>query len=136
MLIHLNKRRPFPLELHVESCGLGDWHVGHLPSEQMRHAAAGRGIVLSGRAKKFQSAYLYSFDYVLAADESVLHELFEYATSLEHREKIHLITEYSRSYHRQNIPDPYTQKEDAFELVLDMLEESCAALLQHINASI
>lgn len=132
VLQHLNQQRPHPLDLHIESCGLGEWHLGHLPSEQMRLAVEERGMSLTKRAKKFQSEYFYSFDYIFAVDEDVLHQLYNMATKLEHRAKIHLITEYSQAYARQNIPDPFTQPGAAFEIVLDMLEDACHGALEHI----
>ncbi len=120
-------------ELHIESCGIGDWHVGQLPDERMRQAAQDRGIILSTRAQQFKLEFLDQFDYILAADQEVLHDLYYYAKNPEHKAKIHLITAFSSSYKNQVVPDPYYQGEGAFEYVLDMLEDSCQGLIEQIK---
>jgi protein-tyrosine phosphatase len=111
---------------------MGDWHEGQRPDERMQQAAQDRGVILSSRAKVFNAEYFEQFDYVLAADRDVLHELYTHAKSPEHKAKIHLITDYSESYRGQDIPDPYYAGKAGFETVLDMLEDSCEALAQYI----
>lgn len=130
--LHLKQGEPY--ELYIESCGLGDWHVGRLPVEEMRQAAAKRSVKLSSRAQQFTPAFFERFDYILAADQSVLQELYRSAKNTEQKAKLHLITEYSASYFREEIPDPYSQADMAFELVLDMLEDSCSGILEHLNS--
>jgi protein-tyrosine phosphatase len=117
------------LDLHVESCGLGDWHQGQLPDERMRRTANNRGIVLSSRAQALQHDYFDKFDIILAADNSVMYELHKWATTPEHKAKIHLITKYSKLYHEQEIPDPFYEDQAQFELVMDMIEDSCHGLI-------
>jgi len=121
------------LELHVESCGVGDWNIGDLPNEKMREATKSRGIILSSRAKKIRPSYLDSFDFILAADKSVINELYRYAVTPEHRNKIHLITHFSSVYPDQPIPDPYYGGEAGFENVLDMIEDACHGFIKHIK---
>jgi protein-tyrosine phosphatase len=133
ILRHKHGQRSSPIELHVASCGVGDWHVGQMPVETMRQAAAKRNVVLAGRAQKFDPAFFEQFDLILAADQSVLNVLYELSKSPEHKAKIRLITDFSSSYHREEIPDPYELPEGAFELVLDMLEDACDGLIEHLH---
>ena len=119
-------------DLHVESCGMGDWHVGHLPDERMQSAAKVRGFVLQSRAKKFDQAFFQNFDYILAADHHVLHDLYSKAATPENKAKIHLMSDYSQTYRGQDIPDPYYDGVGGFETVLDMIEDCCESLLKHI----
>jgi protein-tyrosine phosphatase len=126
---------PFFKNLHVESCGIGDWHAGQLADERMRHAAEGRGIILSSRAQQFKKEFFNRFDYILAADNEVLNELRHFATTPQQKAKIHLIGAFSKSYPGEEIPDPYYQGFGAFELVLNMLEDSCEGLLKDIKNS-
>ncbi len=117
----------------VESCGLGDWHVGQLPDERMREAAELRGVILTSRAQKFHHNFFEEFDYILAADFEVLHDLQRHAIKPEHKAKIHLITAFSKMYKNEKVPDPYYGGHADFDLVLDMLEDSCTGLLEHIK---
>lgn len=132
VLKHFVGRHP-ELDIHVESCGIGDWHVGQLPDSRMCRATENRGITLVSRAQVFDPAFLEAFDYILAADKSILHELYQHAKSTELKAKIHLITQFSKTYREEDIPDPYFKGTDSFELVLDMLEDSCQGLLEKIH---
>lgn len=120
-------------ELHIRSCGLGSWHLGHLPDARMQEVAKRRGINMFSRAQQFQAEFFDRFDYILAADNEVLNVLYQYAPNPEHKSKLHLITAFSSSYKGQEVPDPYYGGEAGFELVLDMLEDSCEGLLQQIK---
>ena len=131
ILRHLAKNSN--LDLYIESCGLGDWHQGKLPDPRMREAALQRGIPLVSRCQVIQPDFFYRFDYILAADNSVLHQLYDQANSPEHKAKIHLMTKFSRSYPGEEIPDPYYQDRMSFDLVLDMLEDSCKGLLEQLR---
>lgn len=118
---------------HVESCGLGDWHEGHLPDERMQKTAHARGIVLSSRAKPFQTKFFESFDLILAADKSVLDELHKRAQTPEHKAKIHLMTKYSLVHRGKDIPDPYHHELGQFEYAMDMIEDACKGLLEQLE---
>lgn len=133
MLRHLSEKMELSEALTVQSCGMGDWHVGQLPDERMREASQLRGINLTSRAQQFRPEFLIEFDYILAVDKEVLADLYRYAENPEQKAKIHLVTEFSKSYFNKEIPDPYYYGGNAFELVLDMLEDSCEGLLQHLH---
>ena len=131
ILLHLAKKHN--KEIHVESCGIGDWHVGQLPDQRMRKAAKIRGITLTSRAQQFDTSFFTQFDYILAADKTVFHELQRYAKTPEQKIKIQLIMKFSKIYQEQDIPDPYYYGQDNFELVMDMLEDACQGLLERLN---
>jgi protein-tyrosine phosphatase len=129
---HLAKKITPSLELHVQSCGLGDWHKGQLPDERMRKTAKSRGIILTSRAQAFDQLFFDKFDYILAADHKVMYELHKWAKNPEHKAKIILITKFSKTYKDKEIPDPYYLDQGHFELVMDMMEEACQRLLEHL----
>jgi protein-tyrosine phosphatase len=122
-------------DLHIQSCGLGSWHLGQLPDARMREAAQRRGIILSSRAQEMQTEFFDRFDYILAADHKVINVLYQFAKTPENKAKLHLITAFSSGYHNQEIPDPYYGGDAMFDLVLDMLEDSCEGLLAQIRKS-
>lgn len=133
ILRHMLKDDVIGKNIHIESCGLGDWHVGKLPDDRMREAAKNRGFILASRAKKVDPSFFDRFDLILAADHKVLKELYRYAATPEAKAKLHLITHYSSCYRDEEIPDPYYQGEAGFEHVLDMIEDSCHGLIQHLK---
>lgn len=118
--------------LHVESSGLGDWHVGQLADPRTRDSASRRGLILSGRAKKFETSYFDDFDYILAVDHHVLNHLKKFMKP-EQRAKLKLITHFSSAYKDIEVPDPFYGSEAAFEEVLDILEDSCEGFIKHIE---
>jgi protein-tyrosine phosphatase len=120
--------------IRIESCGIGDWHVGQLADERIRFAAKERGVILSSRAQHFRLNFLEEFDYLLALDREVLNNLYRYANQASYKAKIHLISEFSKIYTNEEIPDPYYHGEAAFELVLDMIEDCCKGFLEHLKS--
>ncbi|KAF3363149.1 hypothetical protein PHSC3_000336 [Chlamydiales bacterium STE3] len=120
-------------KIHVESCGLGDWHLGSLPDMRIRSAAKARGVVLSSRAKIFKKEYLDNFDYILAADHEVLEHLHRFAADPQHKAKIHLMTAFGNAYQGLAIPDPFYGGDIAFEYTLDILEDACLGLIEEIK---
>jgi protein-tyrosine phosphatase len=107
--------------------------VGQSPDIRTQETAKARGIILTSRAKQFQKEFFDQFDYILVADKEVLAFLYQYAQSTEQKAKIMLMTQFSSIYQGQEVPDPYYQAGGAFELVLDILEDSCVGLLEHIR---
>lgn len=117
------------LQLQVESCGLGEWHAGSLPDERMRQKAKERGLNLCSRARGFRFEFFSQFDYLLAADRKVLSSLTE-AAPPEHVKKIYLITALSKNYPHLDVPDPYHRGNQAFDEVLNILEDACQGWLE------
>ncbi|MGE3953759.1 MAG: low molecular weight protein-tyrosine-phosphatase [Parachlamydiales bacterium] len=113
------------LDLEVASCALGDWHLGKLPDPRMRKAAKKRGLDLKSRAAVFHPDFFEHFDYILAADRSILAEIVRRAEGDYPTDHLYLIGDFSSKWPNQDIPDPYHGTEEDFELALDMLEEAC-----------
>jgi protein-tyrosine phosphatase len=124
------------LVFHVESCGVGDWHLGNLPDKRMREASKARGIELTSKAQLFQKSFFEQYDYIFVADKEVLQFLYPYADKPEYKAKLTLMTEFSSLYKGQEVPDPYYQTGGAFDFVLDMLEDSCIGLIKHVKEKI
>lgn len=126
------KAKDFPnLEIFVESCGLGDWHLGHLPDVRMRQKAQERGWTLCSRARGLQNEFFSQFDYLLAADRKVLRSLTQ-AAPKEHEKKLYLMTAFSPNYPNFDVPDPYYSDENGFDEVLNLLEDACQGWLEQL----
>lgn len=134
ILRHLARKEG--IDIHVESCGLGDWHTGNLPDERMREASQNRGFTLSSRAQKIKPEFFDSFDFIFVADQKVLNELYKYAEKPEHKAKMHYMTHFSSAFKGEEVPDPYYEGEAGFERVLDMLEDSCEGIITHLKKSL
>jgi protein-tyrosine phosphatase len=117
------------MELHIESAGLGDWHVGDPPDERAQHHAKNRGYDLSEqRARQVRAEDFERFDMILAMDRGHLRALQKLAPA-HHHAKIRLFVE------GRDVPDPYYGGPDGFEQVLDLVEARCKRLLQELITS-
>lgn len=115
------------IELHIQSAGIGDWHVGHPPDERAQKHAKTRGYDLSAlRARQVRPSDFDEFDLILAMDRGHLRSLERMAPP-EHRHKIRLFVAGG------DVPDPYYGGPEGFERVLDLVEATCRDLLQDLK---
>lgn len=129
---HLVRQRCLDGEIEVDSAGTHGYHVGEAPDTRTQRAAASRGYDLSNiRARKVAPQDLDYFDLVLAMDRHNIDSL-EAISSPEHRQKIKLFMNYSKSFDDDEVPDPYYGLGHGFDLVLDMVEDASRGLLDEV----
>jgi len=117
------------IDLHVESAGIGGWHVGCAPDERAQHHAKGRGYDLSAlRARQVEPFDFERFDLILAMDRGHLKSLRSMAPQKHHAE-IRLLVP------GRDVPDPYYGGPEGFEGVLDLVEAACRDLIQELKRS-
>jgi protein-tyrosine phosphatase len=119
--------------VRIESAGTLDYHEGELPDGRMRDAAFRRGYVLDHRSRPVTSRDFHAFDYVVAMDFQNLHDLAEFTPRDGGRAKVSLLMSHCESAPKAEVPDPYLGGSSAFEHVLDLVEQGCAALLDEIQ---
>ena len=117
----------------IDSAGIGGWHIGDLPDKRMRVHARPRGYELTHRARRVQSADFEDFDLIVGMDAANVDDLRHMAATPEQQDKVVMMGDYIRRYpHYDHVPDPYYEGSEGFELVLDLLEDSCDNLLNQI----
>jgi protein-tyrosine phosphatase len=124
-------------QIELDSAGTGGWHVGSAPDERATAAAADRGVVLEGAARRVRLEDFDDFDLILAMDSANLSDLRQLAPDSEGRAKVHLLREFdpaSDGTEDLDVPDPYYGDGDGFERVLDHVQAACAGLLAQIRA--
>jgi protein-tyrosine phosphatase len=119
-------------EVEVESAGTGSWHLGDPPDPRAIAAAAQRGVELAGAARQVDDADFSRFDLLIAMDRSNRDALLRLAPDEEARDRVRLLRDFGDG--AGDVPDPYYGGEDGFAEVLDIVERSCAALLEEIRA--
>lgn len=121
----------------IDSAGTGGWHVGSPPDERATAAAASRGIVLEGAARRVRVEDFDDFDLMIAMDAANHRDLRGLARGDAQRSKVRLLREFdpaSEGAGDLDVPDPYYGSGDGFERVLDMVQASCRGLLARIEA--
>jgi protein-tyrosine phosphatase len=124
-------------EIEMDSAGTGAWHVGSAPDARASAAAAARGVVLDGQARKVTAEDFEEFDLILAMDGSNLHDLRQLAGDDKQRSKVRLLREFDPASVGESdldVPDPYYGGESGFADVFELVQAACEGLLGQIRA--
>jgi protein-tyrosine phosphatase len=102
----------------------------------MRAHAKKRGYNLTGISRKFNPVHDFDhFDLIIAMDNEHIFSLKKRARNEDDLQKIHKMTDFRKVWNYDEIPDPYYGGDEGFELVLDLLEDSCEGLLEKLTYS-
>lgn len=122
--------------IETDSAGTYGGHRGDLPDSRMRYAASKRGYNLTHRSRLVREEDFEQFDRLIVMDDMNYETVNRLAPSRALAMKIERMRDYlsaSRFPDRTYIPDPYYEGAEGFELVLDMLEDGCANLLEAVR---
>ena len=118
----------------VDSCGTGGWHSGELPDPRSIAVAQKHGIDLNTqRARQFRSIDIDEFDLIFAMDKSNYEDILDYCNREKERAKVKLIMDEVNEGQNVEVPDPYYGGPDGFQLVYNMLDEACEAIVARYN---
>lgn len=119
------------VDAHADSAGIGWVHVGERPSLRMFEAAKKRGILIDHKTQQFQDSFFDLYDLILPVEADIAEQLK--LRSPHHTKKIHLVTDFSRNYKGQPIPDPYYLSDNGFDEVFEMISDCCEGLLAYLG---
>jgi len=143
-------------EFEIDSCGTGggnpswyvdggwSYHEGNPADSRMTTVASARGVKLTSRSRPLKPTDLEEFDMIVGMDptnKASILTAVEYWHSKGHLpkdsydEKIRLMCEFLSEKYRtyDEVPDPYFGGMQGFELVLDLLDDACVGLLNHVQ---
>lgn len=124
------------LDLHLDSAGTADYHVGRAPDPRSRAVARRRGVPIDDlRARQVQATDFARFDLILAADGNNLRELQALAQRAQGSAQLALLLDWSGIEAGGDVPDPYYGDEAGFEAVHDLLERVAAAVVERLRAN-
>lgn len=131
------EREGLASSIEVDSAGTYGGHAGDMPDARILRAAAARGYVLTHRARRLTEEDFRRFDRIVVMDDMNYEAAYRMAPSREAGDRICRMRDYLSSFGDWSyIPDPYYEGARGFELVLDMLEEGCRALLEQIRGAL
>ena len=117
--------------IELDSAGTYGGHSGERSDPRMRRAAEARGIPMTHRARQVREEDFERFDMIIAMDDNNYENLFRLAPNRDYHSKIYRFREFLTKHPEWSyIPDPYYEGHEGFELVLDLLEDGCATLLE------
>jgi len=121
--------------VYIDSAGIHGYHEGELSDSRMRMHGTRRGYKFDSRSRPVKTSDFYDFDMIVGMDDQNISDLKRKAPDLESLDKIHRMMDFSRNKLYDHVPDPYYGGASGFELVLDLLEDACAGLLESISST-
>ena len=122
-------------QIHIDSAGTHDYHIGSPPDGRAQTTAAKRGYNLSRlRGRQVEERDFSEFDFILAMDMDNLSRLQARCPD-QHAHKLGLFMEYSKNFLEREVPDPYYGGGEGFERVLDMVEDASQGFIEHLRSS-
>lgn len=113
--------------LTVESAGTGDWHVGNPPDYRAIEHAARRGYDLTMlRARQIKVADFDRHHWILPMDRALLAAL-EAMRPAHFNGQLRVFLDLAPQLGTRDVPDPYDQGPEGFELSLDLIERGSEA---------
>lgn len=121
-------------KFHVDSAGIGDWHIGNLPDIRMRRHGSAHGYTFDSRARQFVTADFDKFDYIFVMDTANYRALKEKSRSGADMDKVYMTGNFLKHHpHDTYVPDPYYGDDSDFELAIELLEDACEAIADYIS---
>jgi len=122
--------------VRVDSAGTHDLHPGEGADRRSQRHAQQRGYDLSDlRARQLDARDFARSDLLLVMDWDNLRAAEERCPA-EHRHKLRRLTEFCLRHSSEIVPDPYYGGVAGFEHVLDLIEDACNGLLDHVQREV
>jgi protein-tyrosine phosphatase len=120
-------------KIMVDSAGTSGWHIGDSPDQRSVDIAMKHGILLDSFGRKAVVEDFKEFDYILAMDRENFRDLDNLRKFMkDSNAKLSLMRDFDEIDPGTDVPDPYYGGDDGFRKVFNMLDRSCAVLLEEI----
>ncbi|WP_395054375.1 low molecular weight protein-tyrosine-phosphatase [Flavobacterium sp.] len=117
----------------IDSAGTGNWHVGNKPDERSIATAKKNGIDISHqKGKHFNTSFFETYDYIYVMDNSNYDNVIALAKTENHKNKVQLILDELFPGENVDVPDPYYGLQNGFDMVYEMLDDSCTILAKKL----
>jgi protein-tyrosine phosphatase len=117
----------------IDSAGTGAYHIGKQPDQRSILVAKKNGIDISSqKARQFTSRDFENFDYIFAMDNSNYDNIIDLAKNEVHKAKVDMILNHLFPGENVDVPDPYYGLQNGFDMVYEMLDETCTILAKKL----
>ncbi len=132
----LVKKKGEEKDFIIDSAGTSGYHEGEPADSRMQSHAVKRGYKLTSISRQFDPEKDWdNFDYIIAMDKDNYRDLERTARNKDDLKKLYMMTDFSKEFNYDFIPDPYYGGDEGFELVLDMLEDAGEGLYEFVKKS-
>ncbi len=129
---HHVRERGLGHSFRIDSAGTGGWHAGEPADARMRSASQARGIQINSQARQIAPSDA-SADLIVVMDQDNLRDVTE--LSWVDADRVRCLLEFHPETSRTEVPDPYYDGGEAFDLVLDLVDAATLALLDYLESS-
>lgn len=117
-----------------DSAGIIGFHTSKPADARMRKLANRRGYAVKSRSRKVNPEIDFDrYDMIIGMADENINDLKALARSEEDCKKIFRMTDFFTRFKYKYIPDPYYGGNEGFEFVLDLLEDACGGLIEHLD---
>jgi protein-tyrosine phosphatase len=129
---HLARERGAEHLFEIDSAGTSGYHAGDPPDRRSVATARARGVEVVGRSRQLSRRDLTRFDLIVAMDEENLSGIDRLIRKYGARVRLHRLREWDPEPDMRDVPDPYFGGPGGFDEVHDIVQRSCAALLDEL----
>ncbi len=121
------------LDIEIDSCGTGDYHIGEAPDERSQANALKNGVDISYlRARQFKAADFENFDRIYVMDQSNYDNVAKVSSHSEQMKKVELILNTLNPGSNEPVPDPYFGGDAGFQRVFELLDAACDKIVEDL----
>jgi protein-tyrosine phosphatase len=122
------------LDLHIDSAGTGDWHVGHPPDRRAQAIARAQGVdVAHYRARQVARADFERFDHVIAMDRANLRDLRAMQPA-NARAQLSMMLDHLPGHEGCDVADPYYGDARDFEDCWQLVDAAARSFVERLKA--
>ena len=124
--------------IDVDSAGTIGVNQGKSADARMQYAASNRGYELHSQSRRITPADFREFDLIVCMDRENLSDckrivVEELDSQPNEIAELKLLSDFLDENSRTDVPDPYRGGTEGFELVMDMIEEACPAIIKYLK---
>ena len=117
-------------EVRVDSAGTIGYHAGGAADARMSGAASRRGYRLDSISRQIAREDFDNFDLIVAMDGENYNDIRSLAPGAPGQ--VRLFSEFLPPGSPREVPDPYYGGPRGFDVVLDLIEQGCPAILEEL----
>ncbi len=130
---HIIEREGVSHLFEVDSAGIQGYHSGESADKRMIVAGRERGYNFTSISRKFnRNEDFKKFDYIIGMDHDNVAALKGLAECDSELAKIHIMTSFNVDRDDSFVPDPYYGGEAGFYNVIDIVEDCCLGIVEHL----
>lgn len=127
-------RRGVSDQFSIDSAGTSAHHAGEKADSRIRAEAMKRGIEVTSISRQFEASDFSKFDYILVMDESNYRNILKLDKNQNYQSHVLKMTDFASGKYQNfdEVPDPYYGGLEGFQLILDLLENTCEGLFSYL----